>query len=167
MENEKECVLIKKKDLEALKEPYYVAKKEFDLELKNDTIKNDIETSKLREEIYNLKTKIKNNPPSIDPIKIKIVFEDYNRDRKYYDRTTPYNYIEPVNVKLDAPLHRQINRILSNFSEKLFNKSIEKAEEIKKINTEELIKSTEDKCYKAIANMCYFERIKFLNKHKK
>jgi len=164
--NENDCVLIKNKDLEALKEPYYVAKKEFDLSLKEQKKLYQEEETKLRNEIYELKMKIKNNPPSIDPMKIKIIFEDYNRERNYNDRTTPYNYIDPVNIKLDQPLHRQINRILSSFSEKLFNKSIEKSEEIKKINIKTLTEEVQKKCYTEVSNMEYFERRNFLKKFK-
>jgi len=162
MNNEKDYVLIKSKDLEALKEPYYVAKKEFDLALKEVNSKNDIDQKKLRDQIYELQIKIQNNPPELHPMKLSIVIEDYNRDRPYYDRSTPYNYIEPINFELDQPISRQISNIVSIVTKSLFAKS----EEIKKINIKELTEKTENKCYTEVANMEYFERRNFLKKFK-
>jgi len=161
-----ECVLIKKKELEALKEPYYVAKKEFDLSLKEVKSKNDIDQKKLRDEIYELRLKIQNNPPALHPMKLRIVIEDYNRDRPYYDRTTPFNYIEPINFELDRPISRQISNLVSIVTKSLFDKSVERAEEIKKINIKELTENVENKCYTEVANMKYFKRRNFLKKFK-
>lgn len=164
--NENECVLIKSKDLDALKEPYYVAKKEFDLELKEEIIRNTKERQKLYDTISELNIKIQNNPPAVDAMKLRIIFEDFNRERKYHNNTSPYTGIEAVNFKLDSPLYRQISNILSNFSKMLFDKSVEKAENIKKINVEKLTKEVEKRCYTEVSNMEYFERRNFLRKFK-
>ena len=164
----KDCILIKKKELDALKEPYLFAKKEFDLKLKKLTDENYIEQTKLLEEIKELKDQIKNTPPVIDPMRIAIYIENYD---KFSYNNNGYTYIPntnitPININLDESLYSQIRKILHDFSESEMNKCIKKSKEIKDINIKQIVKNIEEKCYTEVSNMEYFERRNFLKKFK-
>ena len=163
-----ECVLVKRKELESLKEPYEKAKKEFEIEIEKLKEEHRELIKRMNIQMEDLREKAKQNP--VDPLKLVISFErEYSSGRGFISEVTSYpiQSIKPQNFMLDTPLYSQIKNIT-----KLISKDVlHRANEIRKIDTQKLVENTEKetrvKVLTEVANMFWLDRIDYLKEYKK